>query len=448
MHKSVTALVSIGALMSLATVSSALANHSALYGVKNINVSLSGGVPEITVRNVSGSHQLKDLQLAVQENTVSVGVSGYVDCTGTQFENWQTRKGHFLSGGAFGIGHGSLLMSKALPDSSSIDNVSKMDANTFQMPIAMLGNPQINVDPVAVILAAANQAPSKIAFLRQDQMVTVKIPLRWESTCTAYDRNKVTKNTIIESADTSYLTKDVSFRIKYQGDPKLFEVNAQISQGVSGGGIQAGEQNFIKINSATFIEGAPSVTSECPGTAEFKVRVNGTGNGFVRLRFNDSGQFGTVHTSPALELKDGKIEYAFSYQFGHNPLHSMINKPVAHDLRVYYTAKTKNEPYFPAHYQSLNASMAWTHTCIKPVKLNVGVGGGGGVLAPSNGGNQSMPSGAVIKPATQPIGGIQATPAPSRAPSARAGSPAPAEATGERLSVPTVPTEPEIRRVR
>src|SRR3546814_17588005 len=80
--------------------------------------------------------------------SVSVAVSGYVDCTCIQVENWAKREGHFLSGGAFGIGRTSLLTGEDLPDSSDIDHVSDMDARTFQLPLATLANPQIGIDQI------------------------------------------------------------------------------------------------------------------------------------------------------------------------------------------------------------------------------------------------------------------------------------------------------------
>src|SRR3546814_5394594 len=121
-------------------------------------------------------------------------------------------------------------MGEDLPDSSDIDHVSDMDARTFQLPLATLANPQIGIDPLAVVLAAADKAPNRLAWLRQDHTLTVKIPLRWEAACAKYIRNKITKKTIIESAQPSYHTKDFYLQIKYQGDPQLFALNAPLRQ--------------------------------------------------------------------------------------------------------------------------------------------------------------------------------------------------------------------------
>src|SRR3546814_17855669 len=62
---------------------------------------------------------------AIQETTIAVVVGGYVEFLGTVSENWKEREGYALKGGAFGLGRTSLLMSKALPSSSSIDQIGR-----------------------------------------------------------------------------------------------------------------------------------------------------------------------------------------------------------------------------------------------------------------------------------------------------------------------------------
>ena len=350
----------------------ALADDSQLYGVKNIGVSLSGATPEIVVANSAGNHQLKNLKLAVQGNSVAVGIGGYVDCTGIQIENWTFREGHFLAAGAFGIGRTSLLMSRALPNSSDINHVSDMDAHSFNMPVALLANPQIGIDPAAVVLAAADKAPSKVGYLRQDHVIEVKIPLRWEAHCNNYIRNKITKKTVVEASDTSYLTKDVTLKIKYQGDPQLFEVNAQIAQG---GGLpnqlQAGPSPF-KITQMSFQPNMPHHVGACPATTKIRVFYQGQGKGELRIRINDGGA--TIHDSAkiAFDSKDGKQHYDFEIE---TPKASKfdLNKTVAHSLRVYVRGKGENEQIWPSTYQPMGTAV-WKHRCTPQV--NPVLGGG------------------------------------------------------------------------
>ena len=381
----------------------ALADDSQLYGVTNIDVKLSGAEPEVTVKNVAGSHHLNALQLAVQGNTVPVAVSGHVDCTGTQIENWTYREGHFLSSAAFGIGRTSLVMGKALPGSSDIDRDSAMSANTFQLPVATLANPQIGIDPVAIVLAAAEQAPSKVGYLRQNHVISVKIPLRWEASCAPYIRNKITKKTIIESAQPSYLTKDVTLKIVYQGDPQLFDVNAQLAQG---GGLpdqlQAGAQPF-KITQMTFQPNMPHHVGACPATTKIRVFYQGQGKGEVRIRVNDGSS--TIYDSPkiAFDSQGGKQHHDFEIA---TPKASKfdLNKTVAHLLKVYVRGKAENEQTWPAHYQVMDTA-TWNHRCTP--QLNPAVGGATGsgkVGGFQNGGASQAPTPTLQlkQPETQP----------------------------------------------
>ena len=377
----------------------ARADDSALYGVENIDVSLSGPAPELTLRKVAGNHQLANLQLAVQENQIAVAISGYVDCTGVQFENWTFREGHFLSGGAFGIGHSSLLLSRSLPNSTDIDHESDLDAHTFQMPVALLANPQIDIDPVAVVLAAAEKAPSRIDYLRQDHTITVKFPIRWEALCASYTRNKVTKSTITEAAQPSHLTKDVELKIRYKGDPQLFAVNAQLAQG---GGLpnqlQAGDQP-LKITTMTFQPNMPNHVGACPATTKIRVFYQGQGKGQVRIRINDGGT--TIHDSPAIafDAADGPQHYDFEIQ---TPQASKfdLNKTFNHNMRVYLRAKDEQAQVWPAAYQPMDSAL-WKHRCTPQVNPAVGgLGGGklGGFQSGGAGGATATPGRAVQPP--------------------------------------------------
>ena len=184
------ALVSASAFM---TAPAAQADDKKQYGASSIDVALSGGTPELTVRNIANSNKLADVQLANQQANLSIGVSAHVDCKGTTSENWKSREGAYLSGGAFGIGRTSLIVSKTVPYSSDINRVSDMDAHSFNLSFAQLAGGQIGVNPTALIMAAANSAPDKVAYLRQNHTINVNVPIRWEATCAEYTRNKILK---------------------------------------------------------------------------------------------------------------------------------------------------------------------------------------------------------------------------------------------------------------
>lgn len=374
---------------------------------------------------------------------MSIGVGGNVTCTGTQVENWQKREGHFLSGGSFGVGRTSLILSKALPNSSNINNVSATDSHTFNLSLAKLSGAQIGVNPTALVMAAANAAPNKVTYLRQNHTINVQVPIRFEGLCAAYLRNKVTKKTIVESPETSYHTKDVTLKIKYIGDPDLqYPPNVQVGNLGGGGGFQAGPQNSINITGGSVIEGIVNLKTKCPGQAEFKVRVTGNGNGHVKIRVNDGGA--TVKTSGAIELVNGKADFAFSQ----NLLYQAPGQGDTHQYRIYYSKKTLNENFFPANYQPIGAAFNWSHTCVKPIKVGVGLGGNGQIQNQGQQGQSNTPAARGFKPSVPaPVFG-KAVPAakPARAKTRPARAKTPTAATPvvptKKLLIPATPKRP------
>lgn len=402
--KQAVALVFASTLLGTAPlVPAAQAAGQELHGVANIDVWATPPVPEVVVRNIAGNHHIDSLNLAVQGNTIAVAVGGYVDCTGTQFENFAQRFGHYLSSAAFGIGRTSLIVGKALPDSTSIDRDSAMGADTFQLPVAKLADPQIAVDPVAVVLAAANAAPNKVHWLRQDHVLTVKIPVRWEAGCAFYTRNKITKQTVKEAAQPSYLTKEIDLKVRYQGDPQLFAVNAQIGQANQGGGFQAGPQPF-KITSMTFQPNMPHHVGACPDTTTIRVFFQGQGKGALRIRINEGGT--TIHNSAQLpfDAKNGVHHYDFEIETP-KAAPADLNKTFAHDLRLFFRGKGEEQATWPAHYTPMDAKF-WNHRCTPTV--NPVIGGGVGGKAPG------FQSGGAAGPARAPLKVLPPAQAPGR----------------------------------
>ncbi|MFC1684469.1 hypothetical protein ACFL0R_03230 [Pseudomonadota bacterium] len=384
------AILSFAAMVA---VSSAHADQIVKHGASAIIANISD-TPEVTVRNVANSNQMKDLQLSVQENQISVGVSGAVDCKGTVSESISKREGYYLSGGAFGVGRNALEMKEDLPSSSDINHISDMDAHTFIVPIGLLDNPELDVDPVEIVMAAANAAPSKIAYLRQDHTIDVNLPVRFEATCAAYTRYKIAKETVVEgNQPKSYAIKEGKLRIHYQGDPDLQQISLKLGQAMGGNGqIQAGPQNFIQVTGGTFLQGEVHKKGSCPMDANFKLQLTGAGDGQVKIRINDGGV--TIHNSQALDFTKGKVTYDFS----HKLYYKMLNVKQDHNYRVYYSAKTANENFFPNSYQSLPITLDWSHTCIKEVKVNPSLqlpGQGGQFL--NNNNNQGAPAKPSIK---------------------------------------------------
>lgn len=345
--------------------------------------------PEVLVRNVAGNHLLQNLNLAIEGNTIAVNVVGTFGCSGIVFDNWQKREGYFLRSAAFGIGRTSLLLSKALPESSDINRNSSWGGNLFQMPVAMLGHPQVNVDPVAVVLAAAEQAPSKIDWLRQDHVLTVKIPLRGEAICDSYLRNKIVKNTIIESTDeVSYLTKDVELKVVYKGDPQLYavNVNAQLGQGQPdqiGGGYQP-----FKITKMNFQPNMPHHIGACPAKTTIRLQYEGLGRGTLQIAIHEGAKVIDGPHSFLYDAKNGEAHYYFDIETP-KPAASDLNKTVSHNLSVRVRTKDWKAQAWDSGQTQMDTTV-WNVRCTP--KVNPVLGGGG---APSVKQKQPAPARAV-----------------------------------------------------
>ena len=265
------------------------------------------------------------------------------------------------------------------------------------------------------------------------------MPIRWEADCAKYIRNKILKKTVVEAAQTSYHTRDITLKIKYVGDPDLqYPINAQIGNAnANNGGFQAGPQNHINITGGSVIEGIVNLKTKCPAQAAFKVRVTGNGNGHVKIQVNDGGA--TIANSPAIELVNGKAEFAFNQ----NLLYQAPGEGDDHQYRIYYSKKTLNENFFPAHYQPIiGAAFNWSHTCIKPISVGVGLGGNGTIQTQGQQRNSNSPAKLGFTP-SEPVPGLKKTAPATRKP-ARASMTTPVVPT-KKLVVPVIPAEP-LRR--
>ena len=358
----------------LAALTTPAAAADQLIGVKTMDVKAHAPAPVVTVRNVAGNHNLASLKLAVQENQVALSVSGHVECLGTTSENLTWRHGTFLESGAFGIGRTSLLLSKALPYSTSIDHVQDMDAHSFQLPVAQLTHPQIGIDPVAVVLRHADNAPDRLQYLRQNQVIVEQIPIRWESTCSRYSRNKISKDTTIEAYEPlSYVTKYATLRIEYEGDPQLFavNVNAQLGQGLPnqiGGGYQP-----FKLTSMQFQPNMPHHIGACPAKTTIRLQYEGLGRGTVQIAVHEGVKIIDGPHSFLYDGKDGKAHHYFDIEIP-KPSASNLNKTVSHNLSVRVRTKDWKAQSWDGGYTQMDTA-TWNVRCTPQVNPSLGGGG-------------------------------------------------------------------------
>lgn len=380
-------------------------------GMYEISVGLAGAIPTLTVENTSNSNQISDLSLAVKESSVAIPITGQATCSGVQFENFAQRFGHYLSHGAFGVGDATFVVKEDLPDSTDINRSAAVGDGVFNLSINQLKGGQIGIDPVALVMQAANQAPNKAQFLRKDQLLVAKIPVRFEGACAYYERNKITKKTIREAGELSHRVVDVDLRIVYKGDPDLQQISLQLGQsGIGGqGGVQSIPQNFIEVTDGTFLQGEVHKSGRCPMTANFKLELTGAGDGQVKVRVRDDGDSYFQLTSQPIDFVKGKAIFEFSHELKRLAPFDKLNHAYQHDYKVYVSSKATGEQFFPAKYQGLPVSLQWSHECTKEAVVNpsLSLGGVGGV-----GGKLDQPAdGGAATPSIPTLGAVNIAPA-------------------------------------
>ncbi|CAN0408369.1 unnamed protein product, partial [Ectocarpus sp. 13 AM-2016] len=194
------------------------------------------------------------------------------------------------------------------------------------------------------------------------------------------------------SPNSSYLTKDVFLKVRYEGDPQLFAVNVnpQLSQG---GGlpsqVQVGDQPF-KITDMDFQPNMPHHVGACPATTTIRVNYMGQGKGEIRIQVSDGGL--TIHTSPkiAFDSKNGKQHHDFEIAVPKPPNHE-LNQTKNHNLNVYVRGKGEEEQVWPGNYQLMDTAL-WKHRCTPTLNPVLGGNVGGKAGCYQQGGQQAKPA--------------------------------------------------------
>ncbi|MFT6558480.1 hypothetical protein [Sneathiella sp.] len=360
----------------------------------NINQEISvhdvGTVPTITVRNTSANKQLSALSLQTEKNSIQIKMKGEVECGGTYFENYRKREGYAFKEGRLGVGtEEDIYWDVQAGTSNNINKSSHAITKTLTVNLAHFNGTEHEINAAAYVLQKANQhagnGGNKINYLRQDHVYNVKVPIRFQADCRKFTRYKIKKETVIESgADNIVATRLINVKIAYKGDKNLTgSLSAQLipSQG-QGNTINAGPQNFISVDSGTFLEGIKKLKGKCVLEPSFKIELKGSGDGQVKIRINDGSS--TIYDSAPVTFSKGKAVLTFSKKVG-LPGSNQLNKTYQHEYQVYVRTKTNNEEQFPAAFQIVHgAALDWEHTCIQPVVVNPAIGNTGSkVFAPN-----------------------------------------------------------------
>ncbi len=248
----------------------------------------------------------------------------------------------------------------------------------YQVPLNALKNPaksSYQLDVLAEFNAAMNsfiqQGGTKLDYLKSNRTIDVQRQVSVMGACW----------TGLSSKGFATYTKPLTIRIKYQGNPKLTAINAQLGQ-MGGRGIQAGPQP-LQITTGQILPYAPNYQGACPADLKFRVQLNGVGKGEARYRITQGNS--TVYDSPALPFANGKLQHDFNVVMPYFGKQSLNNK-ILHKYRLYVRFKDEKAAVWPAHYQLLG-DKDWSHTCTPQLNDALDGQGGKGIdqVAPNNG---------------------------------------------------------------
>ncbi|MCG8493610.1 MAG: hypothetical protein MI743_18475 [Sneathiellales bacterium] len=349
---------------------------------QEIDVSSLGGTPIIRVKNNPAGNQLNAIKLVTDGTTVDFSLKGDVECGGSVSENFNIKSGTTFRTARIGAGNDNEFFYMLDAGVSNDINIhSHSVTKSVKVPFNKFNGTSYLSDPAGLVMKAANlhaaNGGNKIQYLRNDHSYIVKLPIRFEATCQKYIRKKIAKKTIYEGSSNLEVSKLVNVRIDYKGDKSLIATGG-IALGKTGGGVggfNAGQQNFISVNSGQFLIGQKNLKGKCAMEPQFKIELKGAGDGQVKIRINDGGK--TLINSQAISFSKGKATYTFKTKVGYAGNQTVLNKLYAHNYKVYVKAKTHKDQFFPGNFQMVpGATLQWTHTCIKPIVLNPAFSGG------------------------------------------------------------------------
>lgn len=431
-------VVSMSAVL-LGAASPVLANKITSEAVDDITFN---GVPnsiDLTVKDMSGGNSLAGVNVQPVTKHLTIPVTSIVKCAKSSF-------GYAFSKIGFGAFNPTFLDANIVQQQSNphagFTEWSKTrwitEAPATHLYTVMLDSlknpakPGIELDVMkefnAALDAFIQQGGTKLDFLKANRTIEVNRNVSVLGACW---------KTISAKGFATY-TKPIKFRIKYQGNPQLFAVNAQLGP-MAHGGIQAGEQP-MKITTGRLQPFSPNYSGTCPAGLKFRVGLSGVGNGAVIYRITENSV--TVYESPSLPFKNGKLQNNFTTNIAYQG-QLTLNKKIAHAYKLHVKFKDEKVAQWPGNFQLFD-QQAWTHTCTPTVSVGLGgAPGGNNQIAPAGSGASVPQIQAPVNTPPKPVPGLtpaQQTPSPAMQPARQLGS-TPA-ATAQPVGLQPAPVPP------
>ena len=381
--------------------------------VKDVDLDFTGPTAIVNVKNISGDKLASKVKLQAMENALGFEFEGLVQCAQDSDVEYSNAKVYF---GTIVNGNGVINDSPALDSEAAIVGSkiwgatgfgkkgwiteAAVDDQLYEVPLNAVknGHPALRVDPIAEIEKAAeafvNNGGTLADFYKQDREISLQRPISLAGWCHKNGQKK-----------GGYTTKNHQIKIKYKGDPAVYQVklNAQMANNMPNQ-VQQNQNLPFQLNSADFQPNLPHYSGKCVPDQNPKIRINykvaGGKQGLIDLRVKQVSHqyapYGTYFETAGIAKNPksgntGHVDFYF-------PLKEILSQPQYAVMAVANNKWHQHSMQIEARFKNFDGSNEWSeweefdhgtfkHRCTPKLSPNL-IGGNNGGIGGYQGQNQ------------------------------------------------------------
>ena len=345
----------------LAQVSSAMKER-----LNSAHINLKGPSPKITLRNISPTHRLNSVNIKKTNHPLVFELTGGASCGPKEIETKSTRIGTFLEKVTFGVGPlEDQYWSEIAFENQDTKVWSYKGHRELVVPQSIFEKTVHKIDARKLFLSkvmALRSSDKRLVFLKKNQRVQTKIPIRVEAVCRDYKFNKITGKMKFSSRTSIVSMKLMPVQIHYKADPKL---TGRLAPKLKAGTVEKitkpAASSFFKIRTAEIASGPKNLRGKCPIAGSFEAKLNGTGDGAIILEVVEGRS--VIYKSRAIKFRDGHALHKFEILNGKSG-QDKIYTQYPHKLKIQVYTKSVKSQRFSAFPKKLGGVFYWQHNCI------------------------------------------------------------------------------------
>jgi len=259
-----------------------------------------------------------------------------------------------------------------------VSETGNFEPFTFNLSEVKNLSPNLRIDPVGefnkMLAAHVNSGKSKLSFLQKEQFIDITRPVTLASACSKYI------NPGYVPRKWGYKTVNVTFNIRYKGDPEITN-KAQVKAGLLGGSQGKITQNLpMQLSEAKFQPNMPHHIGKCAPDEDPVLRVNYKGNGKGKIQFMIEDNGSPVFSPNEINYDSTQqinrhfdFKYPLIAKLAHKANWRQINVTFNHPLTVRAKIKDHNSDTW-GQWENYGAAV-WRHRCTP--QLNIPAPGNG-----------------------------------------------------------------------